>query len=388
MGLIRKVRNTLRHGGMSGLWQKANFRLGLVPPRGTETGRICLRPFYYASIDPEARLTCCCAGWVKYSLGQLSETKSLQDIWNGRVARSFRQAMLTTQLDRVCRSDICPYIIENQLPRLTAEGFEITPKAVGIFTADIIEDPQILQAVTEKSRILDFAPKHLEIAVDSRCNLYCKSCRTNRISRLSPDEERSVMLATQALKSAGKDLKILSLLSSGEVFFSRFSLDLLRRLNRREYPHLKVDVLTNGQLLDEKMWRYLGEGADFIRFVSFSIDAAAGATYEQLRGGASWSRLLENMAFVQELRAAGHLNSFTLNFVVSRQNFREMIDFVRLGDQFQVDGIMFTALLPWSMMTLDYQHDAVHLPEHPQHEELREILSDPVFDLEWVTVGL
>jgi MoaA/NifB/PqqE/SkfB family radical SAM enzyme len=151
---------------------------------------------------------------------------------------------------------------------------------------------------------------------------------------------------------------------------------------------MKIDILTNGQLINDATWTKIGPGADLIRSISVSIDAANKVTYEALRSGGRWERLLYNLEFVRDLREQGKLDEFSINFVVSERNFREMPGFVLLGQKYNVDFVVFSRLEPWFSMQMGYRKAAVHLDSHSMHGEFVELLRDPVFKSERVVLGV
>jgi MoaA/NifB/PqqE/SkfB family radical SAM enzyme len=295
--------------------------------------------------------------------------------------------MIKTELDRVCECSICPYIINPLLPRYEGGKILFDKNSKMIFTKEIEEDREVIDAIYRGDLILDYLPKHFEIAIDQRCNLYCSSCRTERITRITPYEEELSGLCRKILNEAGKGLRVLSLLGSGEVFFSPFCIELLQNLDRARFPLLKVDIMTNGQLANKATWQKIGRGADFIKSVNVSIDAATKTTYEELRRGGIWERLLDNLAFLKDLRGRGTLDSLSFNFVISERNFLEMPDFVRLAEEYNADTVLFTGLLPWHSMDLEYKKTAVHQPGHKLHGDYARILADPALKSSRVTLG-
>jgi hypothetical protein len=68
MDLFKRVTNSLRHNGIKVTLERVNKYVGFINPRGKPGGRICLRPFYYAVIDPAGSVGCGCSGWVKFRL--------------------------------------------------------------------------------------------------------------------------------------------------------------------------------------------------------------------------------------------------------------------------------------------------------------------------------
>jgi hypothetical protein len=390
---VAKLLNVLREEGVNGFATRANTRLGVIPRRGTPTGKTCLRPFFYASVALDGHVYCCCSGWVKCSLGKLSKEAGIAALWNSRVARSYREAMLSTELDRVCKTDACPYILSGRLPSLTKGRLEFSdPSGAGvpsdILPADIVNDEDVRRSIEERRQDLHYLPKSLEIEADARCNLSCPSCRPALISRVSAREKDLLELVRANLESLGAGLKHLHVLGSGELFYSPFSLGLLRSLTRSAYPRLAVDIVTNGQLLTERMWRSLGDGASFIKEASVSIDAATRDTYEVVRRGGSWTNLLRNLAFLRTLRRTRAVTRTAASFVISARNYREMPAFVRLGEEYEMDEIVFAPLQPWSGMGLRYHQEAVHLVSHPEHQHFRHILDDPACRAPRVLLGV
>ena len=387
MGGTNRIFRILNNEGISGIPSRVNQRFGLWSSKGTPTGRICLKPFYYASLEANGYIYSCCQGWAKFCLGKLGGTASFGEIWNGRMAQLMREGMLTTELNRVCKMNACPYILDQRLPHFNGEKIFFTEATGGIWPCEMEDDHDVLNAIRRGDKTLTFSPKHLEISVDQCCNIYCKSCRTERITTITKAQQKVLDSSMQVFDEIGPRLKRLSMLGSGEVFFSQFSLNLLRKLSTTIHQNLIVDIVTNGQLLNETTWSSLGEGRNFIKSIAISIDAAKKHTYETIRRGAQWEKVMENMDFVQSLRRAGAIDFFSINFVISAENFREMTEFISLGRKFLVDKIVFTALQPWNRMDYEFRKFAVHLESHPLYHEFQEIVANPAFKSDMVVLG-
>jgi hypothetical protein len=99
------------------------------------------------------------------------------------------------------------------------------------------------------------------------------------------------------------------------------------------------------------------------------------------RRGGEFAVLLRNLEFIAGLRADGPLTWFGINMVVQANNFAEMPAFVRLGRRLGVDTVAFHQLVNWGTFSADeYAARAVHQPAHARHQELLNVLRDPVFD--------
>lgn len=111
--------------------------------------------------------------------------------------------------------------------------------------------------------------------------------------------------------------------------------------------------------------------------ISVSIDAAKQETYELLRRGGKWNILCENMEFCRELRENGDIEKFTINFVVQRDNYQEMRDFVALGERWKADRVTFTQLNQWGTCSdEEYRRLNVFDPANECYQEAMDTLSD------------
>jgi len=364
---------------------KLNRTLKIVVPGGITTGFFCPRPFYNISIHTGGSVYPCCPNWVKFEIGKLRSPGQLMKLWNSSIFSSYRKNMLKTSIGSVCRNDRCPFLLNNDLPtRLNSN--KIDKYVPDLFPEWVMNDQDIMNALQNESTFLDYKPKSLDICIDERCNLYCTICRKERIVNLTPSQERVLETVKQIIHEIGPSLRFINL-ANGEAFFSPFSLGLLKSMKKSEFPLLEIDTVTNGQLLTPLIWNTLGEGKEFIRSIDVSVDAASEATYNKIRRGGSWSKLLDNLQFISSLRQNKKITRFTMSFVITADNFREMLKFISLARDLKADRIIFIDLKPIKGMELDYISSAVHLKGHPFYKEFLEIIKLPEFDDSGVLLG-
>src|SRR5262249_40692202 len=127
----------------------------------------------------------------------------------------------------------------------------------------------------------------------------------------------------------------------GEAFSSRHIRSILSALNRDEYPGLYLHLISNGQLITPQRWNEYPDLPEMIWTISISIDAARPETYEKLRRPGKWAPLMRNLEHIAAMRRAGKIRNFWINFVVQKANYREMLDFVALGERLGVDKVWF-----------------------------------------------
>jgi MoaA/NifB/PqqE/SkfB family radical SAM enzyme len=215
--------------------------------------------------------------------------------------------------------------------------------------------------------------------MDPRCNLRCISCRKDYV-RISEDERADVKRLIELVKRDLSCVTAIGLSGSGDPFVSPETRDLLFNHDSARYPHLRIYLLTNGQLFNRVSWEKMETAQEAISSVQVSVDAATRETYERIRLGGSFSNLMENLRFLSDLRQKEAIGEFIISFVVNAINFREMKEFARIGFELGCDQIAFSYMSNWCTFSEEeYRDMALHMPEHKDHSALKIILGDPIF---------
>jgi len=176
-----------------------------------------------------------------------------------------------------------------------------------------------------------------------------------------------------------KKAKTLNINPAGEIFVSRPLRRLLSRLNSADFPGLRIDMISNGTLFNEREWEKFPGIHDMVASVRISTDGATKATFEKLRRGAEWEPFLDNMRFLAELRKNGAIKSLLFSFTYQLDNFREMPLFVDLTrDIDPMRTVIFEKLENWGTFQPEaYREIAVHHLGHPLHEEFLSVIRHP-----------
>lgn len=232
-------------------------------------------------------------------------------------------------------------------------------------------------------------------AFDQSCNLSCPSCRVERIIEKPTIRDAKTEVVTNKLMPLLSGMKRLDINPAGEVFSSKPSRRILEMVNRQDCPDLVIDIISNGTLFTDKEWGNLPNLKDMVRSVRVSTDGATKPTFEKLRRLASWEVFVKNMEFLGGLRARGEIKQLKMSFTYQIDNFREMKQFVEFGNRFNVDYVIFERLQNLGAYSWDeFRSKAVHLSEHPLHNEFLDVIRDPLFgrtmvwhDFEWEGVA-
>lgn len=319
--------------------------------------RFCPRPFEVFETHPNGDVNTCCDAWMPAAIGNIAGAAG-GEVWNSSRAQEIRRSVLDGDF-RYCSRMFCPKIVGRSLPRRSD-----------------IEDPAHEVLLRERRTVVPSGPVRVLLSHDRSCNLSCPSCRRHLIVANKANQQRLNRLAEEIVLPLLHDARQVKVTGSGDPFGSNHFRYILKRLNRREFPSLLLQIQTNGQLLDEQAWRDLKlEG--LVESVWISIDAARPATYERLRRGGSFSRLMRNLEFVAELRRAERIRSFQLDAVVQTANVDELPEIVDLGRRLGADRVHLQRIRNWGTFTAAEfaEHDVASFG-HPRFADLCAVLRD------------
>ena len=317
----------------------------------------CSRPFEdFQLVADKAYL--CCSTWLPVPIGDYRR-ETPEAIWNSATAQEVRRSILDGDF-RYCSKLHCALLVNRSLPKRS----EVTNRLHR-------------QIMAERLTMLPWRPKRVLLSHDRSCNLSCPSCRQELVAAKKAEVARLNRLFETTIAPLLRDADSVHVTGSGDAFGSAHFRYVLKRLNRAEFPQLRLMLQTNGVLFDRKAWDEL-ELEGLVHGVLVSIDAACRATYEVIRRGGSFDRLLDNLAFIGELRRAGRIRHFRLDFVVQALNFREMPGAIELAKAFGCDEMHFQMIRNWRTFSLaEYQQHFIGSPDHPSYAEFLQVLRHP-----------
>ena len=328
----------------------------------------CSRPFEDFQPAANGKTYFCCQSWLPIPIGDY-RTETPEAIWNSPTAQEIRRSILDGDY-RYCSKIHCSFLVNRSLPK---RG-EVT-------------DPRHRQILDQRLMVLPWRPKRVLLSHDRSCNLSCPSCRREILVADKDEVARLNELFETTLAPLLRDADSVHVTGSGDAFGSAHFRYVLKRLNRREFPRLRLMLQTNGVLCDRRAWKEL-ELEGLVSSVLVSIDAATKPTYSVVRRGGSFERLLDNLAFIAELRRERRISYFRLDFVVQALNFREMPAVVELARAFGCDIMHFQMIRNWGTFSLpEYRRNFIGAPEHPEYAEFLEVLRHPNLALPMVELS-
>ena len=323
--------------------------------------RFCSTPFEQLVAHNEGTAQTCCQAWLPYKVGNLNK-QSVAEVWNSPQMMLIRASILDGSYS-FCKKNICPHIQGKTLP-----------------LRDKVQDPELREIIDKRSLALNQGPKILALTGDRSCNLSCPSCRVEKIMLTSGPEYKKIRTRERdVLEQALPGLKRLIVSGSADPFGSKIYREILTSLDGSKYPELKIQLLTNGQLLTPRMWEKLEKIHGNIDKIQVSFDAARPETYAVLRRGGRLAPLMENVRFLAALKREGAGFFLQLDFVVQKLNYREMPEFVMLGKSFAADLVYFQKIVNWgTYRKKEYFSHAVYRKDHPEYQEFLKVMKNPI----------
>jgi molybdenum cofactor biosynthesis enzyme MoaA len=343
------------------VYLEARHAAGEGPAPVDPRGRFCSKPWRELELRPDLSGHACCPSWLAVPIGKADGAEGAA-FWNSAAAQAIRRSVLDGSFTWCSRLH-CPHITAERLPR-----------------REDVSDPQLVRVMAEERTVVDEGPRRVLLNYDRSCNLACPSCRRERIVAGQEERERLDEVADRVVLPLLEDARVVKATGSGDPFASAHFRRLLKRLDRQNYPRLRLQLQTNGSLCDERAWDELDlEGRVDALWVS--IDASTADTYAVIRRFGQWERLRENLEFMSRLRARGGVREWRLDFVVQALNYREMPAATELARELGADGIHFHMIRNWGTFSPQaFREHLIASPDHAEHGVFLETLRHPALD--------
>jgi uncharacterized Fe-S cluster-containing radical SAM superfamily protein len=342
-------------------------------------GLACKVPFTYFEILTRGDMTACCFSWLPVEVGNIL-TDSTEDIINN-VDRIRIQNNMKNSLFSDC-NDQCPTL--NSLLSFGRKTQNIVP-------------------IEELDNAIKKSPISIGFSYDRSCNLQCPSCRNDLIFYDPEDPtdingqyiktiHNKVKLLIDALLNQDHEL-ILNITGSGDAFASALYWNYLLELAANPVSkNIKIILNTNGVLMTKENWYAIKSLWPNIIRVLVSVDAATEDTYKIVRKNGNFKKLQRNLIDFDELvdsKNFPNLINWQTNFILQRDNYKELKDFVAWQLTFKSKPSIWTSLITqWGHITNEeFTSMAVWQSTHLLYKELVEILKDPIFQNPQLNLG-
>jgi MoaA/NifB/PqqE/SkfB family radical SAM enzyme len=282
---------------------------------------------------------CECTSWLPQSIGNL-HIQTLNQITQSNMSKTLQNSIADGSY-RYCNNTQCSYLLD---PRPNNWPNSIPEKYI----------------------------KNIRLAIDDSCNLSCPSCRTQKIFLSKGQQlEQRISLAKKILNYISEqDYSIkIHLGSDGDPFASLVYRYFIRET--RVLSNLSFSVQTNG-LLIKKMYQRNEEFFKKLDVLNISIDGASKETYEKLRRGAIFEKIIENLEFVKEIKKKFNFE-FIIHFVVQQENYHEMLDIIEIAKKYSADRVWLNKITNWNTFK-NFEEKDITNPKNTKHYFFKEML--------------
>jgi len=197
----------------------------------------------------------------------------------------------------------------------------------------------LLERKTNRDSLRSY-PLVLQVEVTKRCNINCVMCLRESI----PKEDMFPEVMSKLIPFS-RHLGEIQLYGYGEPLISRPFYSLISRLECA-----RLSFTTNGTLLRPKLLHRILSGAKRpVYGIFFSIDAGTVETYEEIRQGAEFHRVVRNLAYIDTYRKKFGLKlpKTDILFLAMKKNVQELPDLVRLAARIGVSTVQVAHLIVW-----------------------------------------
>ena len=137
-------------------------------------------------------------------------------------------------------------------------------------------------------------------------------------------------------------------------------------------------------MMTEENWDSIKPIWPAIEFIEVSVDAFHEETYKIVRKNGNFKRLKKNLDLLDDMvvnKCFPNMYNWQTNFVVQRDNYKELREYAEWQTQFKSNPKVWTNLLAqwYHLDDKRFKGMAVWQEGHVGRDELIEILKDPIF---------
>jgi sulfatase maturation enzyme AslB (radical SAM superfamily) len=343
---------------------------------------VCKRPFENLDIQEDSQWLCC-PSWAPVNIrGHREPLKIDEDLvgnWKSQLAQDLRRTVLDGSYS-MCDHELCPSLsmVKNSETPYTSNF--IPGPGVNFLKRSHFKDRFGIGTADEIAKF-DKLPARLTLSFDSSCNLKCPSCRNSIIPNDDVDSEQYKIkkyMMDMIDDEFGESAKSIMITASGDPVYSKLYREYLINFDASKYPNLDfIHLLTNGVLLDEKMWNSF-KAKPYIKTLDISVDAGNKETYENIvRLNGDWDKLMDNIRFLCKQDV---IDTLMFSMVVCKYNYKEMLQMYEVIMDILKDvtgktiKFVYTQLLPNShgAYTFDeYNNITIFKETNPEFESFK-----------------
>lgn len=229
-----------------------------------------------------------------------------------------------------------PYFVETRPGRdfIAKHARRLGPE---FLTALKDENQKRLRASEQQRRnALPAYPSFVTLATTSKCNIRCAFC-INQFDA-TPDNRFHMLpeIKRRVFAEVFPFVKKIALSVAGEPLFDP---DFIATVRLAKEYGIEIEMTSNGLLMGRT--GYSEAIIECVRRINLSIDGGCKETFERLRPGANWDRLMANIGRLMKLRAesGSPFPEINIRYILMKENIRELPRMVDIAADFGVNSL-------------------------------------------------
>ncbi|MFC1577129.1 radical SAM protein [Candidatus Omnitrophota bacterium] len=186
--------------------------------------------------------------------------------------------------------------------------------------------------------------------LNNKCNLRCRMCYFSLDLKCEPPVTMGLELFRKIAGEVFPRSLSVNLSCAAEPLIIPDYGEYLKVAEEHSVP--ETTIVTNALLLDEKMIRSIINSN--ISVMDISIDGAKKETYERIRKGSSFEKVLNNVRSLQKIKKIRKSKNprLYLDYALMRSNIDEFPDFLRLAKELGADRVRANHLIPFERLDI------------------------------------
>lgn len=194
---------------------------------------------------------------------------------------------------------------------------------------------------------LPYYPRSVQVEITTKCNLRCKMCPNQGFKGFKMTD-MPIETYKKAIRQSLPELDFVYLWGVGEPMLNP---NFTKMVGIAKGVGAKVSFSTNGTMLDHKIARKIVElGVDDI---IFSVDSADPETFEGIRKGAKFDKVIGNLEGLLGLRKemGSKVPRVSMTCALMKDNLDGMSEMVKLAHRIGVPSVWFQNVISWNDFT-------------------------------------
>lgn len=206
-----------------------------------------------------------------------------------------------------------------------------------------------------------YKPPWVQVEVTTKCNLACPRCFRSTLVEKERDKDMSLETFSKIVQGIDSIDEIV-FLGTGEAFMNPKFLEMLRLARARG---VIISIATNGMLLNEEIIKDLIDLKVYI--VNFSIDGVKKETFERIRVGSDFERVISNIKKLDDAKKklGSRYPRLDACYTIYRDNINELPDVINLAHRLGIATVNLETAISFNKLGRQYEIYSLN-PDHVQ----------------------